>query len=112
MRVYRKTICSTAQDDIAAGASTTTICRRSSVSCPMDWHAPGNSAADSFRWPGRRSRSIVEPEMHDVAVGDDILLAFQAQLAGIAGASLPVQRDIVGIGDGLGANKTFFEIGV
>ena len=28
----------------------------------------------------------IKPEMHDVAVGDDVLLAFQPQLAGIAGA--------------------------
>ena len=28
----------------------------------------------------------IEPEMHHVAVGDDVFLAFQPQLAGVAGA--------------------------
>jgi hypothetical protein len=31
-------------------------------------------------------RLRIKPEMHDVAVSDDIFLAFQPQLAGIAGA--------------------------
>src|SRR5581483_10252183 len=46
---------------------------------------------------------IRKPEMHDVAVGDDIVLAFEAELAGVARAGLAAQRDIVGVGDGLGA---------
>ena len=50
--------------------------------------------------------------MHDVAVGDDIFLAFQPQLAGVAGAGFATQGDIVGIGDGLGADKALFEIGM
>jgi len=50
--------------------------------------------------------------MHDVAVGDDIVLAFQPQLAGVAGAGFAAERDIIGIGDGFGADKAFFEIGV
>ena len=54
----------------------------------------------------------VEPEMHDVAVGDDIFLAFQPQLAGIAGAGFAAERDVIGIGDGFGADKALFEIGV
>src|SRR5260370_42651580 len=50
--------------------------------------------------------------MHDVAVGDDVLLAFQPQLAGIAGAGLAAERDVIGIGNRPGANKTLFEIGM
>ncbi len=50
--------------------------------------------------------------MHHVAVGDDIFLAFQPQLAGIAGADLAAERDVIGVGDGFGANKSLFEIGV
>src|SRR6516165_4121158 len=58
------------------------------------------------------AKSGIEPEMHDVAVGNDIILAFEAKLAGIAGAGFAVERDVVGIGDGLGANKALLEIGV
>jgi hypothetical protein len=50
--------------------------------------------------------------MHDVAVGDDIFLAFQPQLAGIAGARFAAERDVIGIGDGFGADKPFFKVGV
>ena len=50
--------------------------------------------------------------MHDVAVGDDIFLAFQPQLAGVAGAGFAAERDVIGIGDGFGADKALFEIGM
>ena len=50
--------------------------------------------------------------MHDVAVGDDVLLALQPQLAGIAGAGLAAERDVVGIGDGFGADETLFKVGM
>ena len=41
------------------------------------------------RTAGNGDRRLgIEPEVHDVAVGDDILLAFQPQLAGVAGAGL------------------------
>src|SRR4051812_36072316 len=71
-------------------------------------------------WWARRYRafahptriSIVEPEMHHVAVGDDVFLAFQPKLAGFAGAGLAVQRDVIGIGDGLGPDEALFEIGM
>src|SRR3954468_9797792 len=55
---------------------------------------------------------VIKPEMHHVAVGDDIFLAFQPQLAGIAGAGFAVQRDVIGIGDGLGPNEALLEIGM
>ena len=50
--------------------------------------------------------------MHDVAVGDDIVLAFEAELAGIARAPLATERDIVGRGDDLGADEALLEVGV
>ena len=54
----------------------------------------------------------IEPEMHHVAVGDDVFLAFQPQLAGVAGAGFAAERDVVVIGDGLGADEALLEIGV
>src|ERR1044072_2232882 len=54
----------------------------------------------------------VEAEMEDVAVLHGVLLAFQSQLAGIAGAGFAVQRHVVVVGDGLGADETPFEVGV
>src|SRR5208337_1901633 len=48
--------------------------------------------------------------MQHVAVGDDIFLAFEPEFARLASARLAVAGDIIVIGDGLGADKTFFEI--
>ena len=50
--------------------------------------------------------------MHHVAVGDDIVLAFQPQFAGVAGAGFAAERDIIGIGDGFGADEALLEIGM
>ena len=50
--------------------------------------------------------------MHHVAVRDHILLALEPHLAGVAGAGLAAQRDIVVIGDRLGADEALLEIGV
>jgi hypothetical protein len=46
--------------------------------------------AEKFGSSGDAQISGIEPEMHDVAVGDDIFLAFQPQLAGIPGAGVAV----------------------
>src|SRR5262249_26379083 len=51
-------------------------------------------------------------EVHDVTVGDDVFLALETQLARIAGAGFTPERGIVVEADGLGTNKTTFEIGV
>src|ERR1700761_7380521 len=56
--------------------------------------------------------SVVEPEVHDVAVSDEIFLAFQAQFSGVAGAGLTAECDVVRVSNGFGANETLFEIGV
>ena len=50
--------------------------------------------------------------MHHVAVGDDIFLAFEPQLAGVAGAGFAAERDVIGVSNRFGANKTLLEIGV
>src|SRR5262245_27900606 len=57
-------------------------------------------------------RSEIEPEMHDVAVGDDIVPAFQAQATSVSGTSLPAQFHVVIISDRLGPNEATFEVGV
>ena len=50
--------------------------------------------------------------MHHVAIGDDVILAFQTEFAGIARAGFAFARDIIGIGDGFGADEALLEIGV
>ena len=50
--------------------------------------------------------------MHHVAVLDDVFLAFQAQLARIACAGLALERGVIGISDGLGADEALLEIRV
>ena len=59
-----------------------------------------------------RRGSIREPEVHDVAVLDDVLLAFEAHLAGFLGADLAAERHEVVVGDGLGADEALLEVGV
>src|SRR5260370_6215408 len=46
-----------------------------------------------------------KPEMHDVPVGDDIFLAFEAQSAGLAGARLAAERHIAVIRNGFGSDN-------
>ena len=50
--------------------------------------------------------------MHDVAVGDDIVLAFEPHLAGVARAGLAAAGDVIVVGDRLGADEALLEIGV
>src|SRR5262245_63358918 len=64
---------------------------------------------------GRQSRSRisdVEAEVEDVTVLDDVVLAFQAQLAGIARARLTIQRHVVVVGNGFGPDEALLEVGV
>src|SRR5262249_34407101 len=56
--------------------------------------------------------SDVEAEVHDVAVLDDVGLAFLAHLAGLRRAALSLEADIVVVGDGLGGDEALLEIGV
>ena len=60
----------------------------------------------------RPDPSDVEAEQHHVAVLDDIVLAFGAQLAGVAGARFAAELDEVVVGDGLGADEAALEVGV
>src|ERR1700674_4017927 len=50
--------------------------------------------------------------MHDVAVPHHIFLALEAELAALARPRLAVERDIIVVGDGLGADEALLEIGV
>ena len=50
--------------------------------------------------------------MHHVAVRDDVLLAFEPELAGFARARLALVGDVVVVGDGLGADEALLEIGM
>ena len=59
-----------------------------------------------------RDASGREPEVHHVAVGDHIVLAFQPHLAGIARAGFAAEGHVVVIGNGLGADEAALEVGV
>src|SRR5262245_65918485 len=50
--------------------------------------------------------------MDDVAVGDDVLLALEPELAGLARAGFAAERDGILGGDHLGADEAALEIGV
>ena len=50
--------------------------------------------------------------MHHVAVGDHVLLAFEPEFPGFAGAGLTAELDVVIVGDGFGADEAAFEVGV
>src|SRR5688572_23023510 len=60
----------------------------------------------------RNDDSRRKPEMHHVAVGDDVILAFQPQLAGVTRAGFAAERDVVVVGDRLAADEAALEIGV
>src|SRR5258708_18945219 len=49
-------------------------------------------------------------EMQHVAVGDDVVLAFQPQLADVARAGFAAALDVIVIRDGLGADEAVLEI--
>src|SRR5512141_1152201 len=58
------------------------------------------------------TRSDVEPEMHDVAVLDDVFAALEAHLAVLLGAVLALACDEVGEGDHLNPDEPPLEVGV
>src|SRR5262245_34733699 len=53
-----------------------------------------------------------KPELHHVAVGDLVLLAFEPQLASLARAGLALAPDVIVVGDRLGADEAALEISV
>src|SRR4029078_9553776 len=59
-----------------------------------------------------QARSGCKPEMHHIAVGDDVVLALEPHLLGVLSAGLAVVGDVVGITDRLSTDETFFEVGV
>src|SRR6185437_6933081 len=54
----------------------------------------------------------IETEMHHIAVGNDVVLAFEAEFPRFARAGLAVVRAIVIIPDGFRANEPVFELGM
>ena len=60
----------------------------------------------------RLRRSDVEEEVHDVAVLNDVVLAFGAHLAGFLSALFTLEGNEVFVGDRLGADEAAFEVGV
>ena len=50
--------------------------------------------------------------MHDVTVLDDILFAFQTELAGFLGAAFSVATDIIVISNGFGPDEALLKVGV
>src|SRR5262249_37095181 len=82
-------------------------------------HVPDQRASRRLAQPygmmGKRSRRSElgrEAEMHDVAVGDHVFLAFQSQFAGLARARLAAMGDVVVIADGFRADETALEVRV
>src|SRR5690606_399964 len=60
----------------------------------------------------RSACSDVELEQQDVAVLDEVFLAFLPQLSGLARARLAAERDVVIEGNCFSTNKAALEIGV
>src|SRR5262245_27490885 len=60
----------------------------------------------------REEASGGEAEVQHVAVLDDVVLAFESELAGIARARFAIERDVIVVGDCLGAYEALLEIGV
>src|ERR1017187_5916285 len=56
--------------------------------------------------------SHVEPEVHHVAVADDVILAFDAEFAGVARLGLAAELHEVLPPDDLGLNEALLEVGV
>jgi len=57
-------------------------------------------------------RSDVEAEVEDVAVADDVVLAFLAHLAGVLRPLLAAERDEAVIVDGLGLDEAALDVAV
>src|SRR6185503_13159524 len=64
------------------------------------------------RGEGNHGTLDVEAEQHHVAVLDDIILSFRAQLAGVSRGSLAAERDVIVVSDRLGADEAALEVGV
>src|SRR5947209_15727397 len=71
-----------------------------------------DSGFAAARRPGMTDVSRRKPEMHHVAVGNHVVLAFEPHLAGVARARFAAGRYVVVIGDRLGADEALLEIGM
>src|SRR5262245_51265084 len=60
----------------------------------------------------REEASGREAEVQHVAVLDDVVLAFEPELAGVARPRFAVERDVIVVSDGLGADEALLEIGM
>src|SRR5689334_15307397 len=75
--------------------------------------AIGTGTTGAARCMGGAARaSDVEQEVEDVAVADDVVLALRAHLSRLLGALLAAERDVVVVGDRLGADEAALEVGV
>src|SRR5689334_3700933 len=78
---------------------------------PCNLQRPPLSRTTAIR-PPQRLTSGRKPEMHHVAIGDYVVLAFEPHLSCFLGAGLTIVRDVIAITDGLGADEALFEIGM
>src|SRR5580704_23998 len=67
---------------------------------------------DLVQYLNARTISGREPDMQHVAIRHKIALAFEPELSRLPRAGLAMKSDIIGISDGLGANKALLEIRV
>src|SRR5262245_53226773 len=56
--------------------------------------------------------SCGKAKMHDVAVGNDVILTFEPPFAGVARPGLAAEGDIVVVGDRLGPDESALEVGM
>ena len=54
--------------------------------------------------------SDIEPEVHDIAVLHNILLAFKPHQPFFLGACFTIRGDVIIIGDDFGPDESFFEV--
>src|SRR5664279_5325685 len=66
-------------------------------------------AACPFR-DGSANRSYVEAEQQDVAILDDVVLAFDAQFSGFARARFTVTGNVIVVRDRFTGNEATFEV--
>ena len=103
--------CAAARRSVAPDNQKNTPHRRTAAMAPGCYSAVNNSG-NSGGAVGLRLLLNIEAEMHDVAVMDDVIGAFETHLPGILGALLAAAGDEIGVGDRLGADEALLEIGM
>src|SRR5690348_5035876 len=86
----------------------------SSHSIQPEGGATGTGTAEAARCMMRTAARLldVEQEVHHVAVLDDVVLALAAHVAGLFRALITAERDVIVVGDRLGADEAALEVGV